>query len=76
MDWRERIVADPTILVGKPVIRGTRISVQLVLELLAAGYTTPDVLSQYNHLQAEDVQACLAYAAEVVGSEKMFRLPA
>ena len=65
MDWRERIVADPNVLVGKPVIKGTRISVELVIDLLARGYTTAKILEQYDHITAGDVQACLAYAAEM-----------
>lgn len=76
VDWRERITADPTVLVGKPVIRGTRISVQMILELLAGGYATADVVRQYDQLRVEDVQACLSYAAEIVASEKIVRLPA
>ena len=64
MDWRERVVEDPKILVGKPVIKGTRISVDLVVGLLARGYTVPQILDQYDHVTAEDVQACLACAAE------------
>jgi uncharacterized protein (DUF433 family) len=72
VDWRTRIAADPNVLVGKPVIKGTRISVELVLDLLAAGYTHEQIRQQYDHLTVEDVQACLAYAREVVGSERMF----
>lgn len=72
MDWRKRIIADANVLVGKPVIKGTRISVELVLELLAAGYTQEQVRDQYDHLTPEDIQACLAYAGEVVRSERMF----
>ena len=72
MDWRDRIVADPDVLVGKPVIKGTRIAVELVLELLAASYSTEQIRHQYDHLTAQDIQACLAYAREVVSSERMF----
>ena len=72
MDWRDRIGADPKVLVGKPVIKGTRIAVELVLDLLAAGYTSEQIRKQYDHLTAEDIQACLAYAREVVGAERMF----
>ena len=72
MDWRERISADANVLVGKPVIKGTRIAVELVLDLLAAGYTPEQIRQQYDHLTVEDIQACLAYAREVVGSERMF----
>lgn len=72
MDWRERIGADPDILVGKPVIKGTRIAVELVLDLLAAGYSTDQIRQQYDHLTSQDIQACLGYAREVVGSERMF----
>lgn len=72
MDWRDRIGADPKVLVGKPVITGTRIAVELVLDLLAAGYTSEQIRQQYDHLAHEDIQACLAYAREVVSSERMF----
>ena len=47
MDWRSRIVANPQVLVGKPVIKGTRISVELVMDLLAAGYTSHQIVEQY-----------------------------
>jgi uncharacterized protein (DUF433 family) len=72
MDWRSRIVADANVLVGKPVIKGTRISVELVMDLLAAGYTPAQIRQQYDHLTIDDIHACLAYAREVVGSERMF----
>jgi uncharacterized protein (DUF433 family) len=72
MDWRSRIVADPDVLVGKPVIKGTRISVELVMDLLAAGYTIDQIIEQYDHLTREDIQACLAYAKEVVQSERVY----
>ena len=52
----------------------TRISVELVLDLLAAGYTPERIQQQYDHLAPEDIQACLAYAGEVVRSERMFAL--
>lgn len=76
MDWRDRIVADPEVLVGKPVVKGTRISVELVLELLSRGYSARDVVEQYDHLTVEDVLACLAYASDVVSLERMIRRPA
>ncbi len=62
MDWRSRIVADTDVLVGKPVIKGTRISVELVMDLLAAGYTPDQIRQQYDHLTSDDIHACLAYA--------------
>jgi uncharacterized protein (DUF433 family) len=76
MAWRERIVLDPTVLAGKPIVRGTRISVQLVIELLARGYTREDILKEYDHLTTEDVGACLAYAAEMLEDEKVFAVRA
>lgn len=72
MDWRTRIVADTNVLVGKPVIKGTRISVELVMDLLAGGYTPDQIRHQYNHLTLDDIHACLAYAREVISSERMF----
>jgi uncharacterized protein (DUF433 family) len=75
MDWRARIVIDPEALVGKPVIRGTRIAVELVVDLLGRGYTVEQILAQYDHVSAQDVQACLAYAGEVLRSERVYALP-
>ena len=74
MNWRERIVADPDVLVGKPVIKGTRISVELVLDLLAGGYSPEQVRQQYGHVTLEDIHACLAYAREVIHSERVFAI--
>jgi uncharacterized protein (DUF433 family) len=72
VDWRARIVADPNVLVGKPVVKRTRISVELVIDLLAAGYTPDQIRQQYHQLTLEDIRACLAYAHEVIRSERMF----
>jgi uncharacterized protein (DUF433 family) len=72
MEWRNRVVAHPDVLVGKPVIKGTRISVELVMDLLAAGYSIPQIIEQYDHLTREDIQACLAYAKEVIQTERIY----
>ena len=69
LDWRERIVLDPGVLAGKPIVRGTRIAVELVVDLLAQGWTTDQVLAEYDHLTTDDVRACLAYASDVMRSE-------
>lgn len=76
MDWRERIVIDPNILVGKPLIRGTRISVEFVIDLLARGWSVEDVLAEYGHLKAEDVRACLLYARDMLAEERVYPVPA
>jgi uncharacterized protein (DUF433 family) len=62
MALSERIIVDPDILAGKPVIRGTRLAVELILELLATGQSEQDVLEEYPGLTREDILACLAYA--------------
>jgi uncharacterized protein (DUF433 family) len=74
-DWEQRIVVDPKILVGKPVIRGTRLSVEFILGLLANDWTIQQVLDEYPHLKREDVIAVLKYAAELVKEEKAYPLP-
>lgn len=66
MDCQDRITVDPTILVGKPVIKGTRLSVEFIIELLVAGWTHEQILDNYPHIRREDIQACLAYAAELL----------
>jgi uncharacterized protein (DUF433 family) len=75
MDWHDRINVDPKVLVGKPVIKGTRIAVEFVVDLLGRGWTTEQILHEYDHLTPEDIQACLAYASEVLKSERVYLLP-
>lgn len=74
MDWHDRIVVDPKILVGKPVIKGTRIAVEFVVDLLGRGWTTQQILHEYDHLSADDIQACLAYASDVLKAERVYSL--
>ena len=64
----DRIIIDPDTCNGKPVVRGTRITVQTVLEFLAAGDSVEDVLVEYPKLTRPDVDACLDYAAKVTGN--------
>ena len=71
-DWEERIVVDPKILGGKPVIRGTRLSVEFILGLLANDWTIEKVLDEYPQLKREDIIAVLKYAAEMVKEEKTY----
>jgi uncharacterized protein (DUF433 family) len=63
------ITADPAILGGKPIIRGTRITVDFVLELYAAGVSREEILADYPHLTSEDLSACLAYAVHAMKNE-------
>ena len=64
MEWKNRIEVNPDVLVGKPVIKGTRISVELILDRLADGWSMEDILASYPHLTREDVLAAIAFAAE------------
>lgn len=68
MIWRERIICDPGILAGKPTLKGTRVSVEQVLSLLAGGTTWASILENYPRLKAEDIEACLSYAAEMAAT--------
>ncbi len=74
--WRERVTLDPKVLVGKPVIRGTRLAVEFIIDLLAQGWTEAEVLRNYPGLTREDIQACLAYASEILHSQKVYPLGA
>lgn len=69
---RERIGIDPAVLAGKPAVRGTRISVELVLDFLAAGSTTEEILDAYPTLTERDVRACLAFAAHRMRIETVY----
>jgi uncharacterized protein (DUF433 family) len=71
MDWQERIAIDPKILVGKPVVKGTRLAVEFIIDLMAQGWTEAEILSEYR-LTHEDVIACLAYASELFHSERVY----
>ena len=70
MDWRERIVTNPDILVGKPSVKGTRLSVELILGWLAQGWTIEVLLENYPTLSREDVLAALAFAADMMRDER------
>ena len=70
----ERIEINPSVMLGKPVIRGTRIPVELLLRKLAEGATIEDLLDAYPRLTAEDVRAALAYAADAIAHEAVLAL--
>jgi uncharacterized protein (DUF433 family) len=65
-----RIASDPGVLSGKPVVRGTRVSVALILDLLGSGWSVDDLLAEYASLEREDVMAALKYAAEVLSDAR------
>jgi len=67
-----RIVLDPTVLAGKPVIRGTRLSVEFIIGLMADGWSEADILRNYTGLTRDDLAACLAYARDVLKSERVY----
>jgi len=67
-----RITANPEVLVGKPIIRGLRISVDQILKALAGGVTVQELLAEYPDLEKEDIQAALLYAADLVNEERVF----
>jgi uncharacterized protein (DUF433 family) len=73
MNPHDRIIVDPEILVGKPVVKGTRLSVEFLLGLLAQGWPESEILRNYPGLQREDLLACRAYACEM--REKEVALP-
>ena len=69
----ERIIVDPKILAGKPAIKGTRVAVEFILELLAAGQSETNILESYPGLTKEDILACLAYARQLTHEFKGYR---
>jgi uncharacterized protein (DUF433 family) len=74
MKWTDRIDIDPARLAGKPVIRGTRLAVDLIISLLGQGWPENDILRNYPGLIREDIAACLQYASEVLQAEKVYPL--
>ena len=74
MSWQERIELNPEILAGKLIIKGSRIAVEFVIDLLASGWREPDVLLNYPGLTTEDIRACLAYAVSRLRAENVYPL--
>ena len=74
--WEKRVIVDPKILVSKPIIKGTRLAVDFILDLLAQGWSRDEILRNYPGLTVEDIQACLAYVRDMLRSEKVYPLEA
>lgn len=70
--WEDRIIVDPAVLVGKPIIKGTRLSVEFIVELLAQGWSESEILHNYPGITREDLLACLAYAHDRLQDERLF----
>lgn len=71
MDYKERITTDPNIMLGKPCIKGTRITVELLLRKLSEGMTVEELLGAYPPLTKEDIFAALSYSADVISHEEL-----
>lgn len=76
IDFSERVVVDPRILVGKPVIKGTRIPVSMILNLVAHGFTFDQIIEDYPVLTVEDIRAAILYAGARLDREQVFALAA
>jgi uncharacterized protein (DUF433 family) len=74
--WQERIELNPKVLAGKPVVKGTRLAVEFIVDLLAQGWSEDAVLNNYPGLTADDIRACLQYASAVLHAEKVYPLKA
>jgi uncharacterized protein (DUF433 family) len=76
MKWQDRIELNPEVLAGKPVVKGTRLAVEFVVDLLAQGWSESAILENYPTLKREDIQACLQYASAALQDEKVYPLKA
>lgn len=74
MNWKDRIVTDSDVLVGKPVVKGTRLSVEFLLGLKAAGWSDEQILENYPQLTANDLQAVFAFAGALIKDEEFLPL--
>lgn len=75
MSWEERVTIDPAVLQGKPVIKGTRLAVEFIVDLLAQDWTRDEVLHNYPDISVEDINACLQYASALLHAERVYPLP-
>ncbi len=74
MDWRNRIVSNPSILLGKPSIKGTRIAVELIIGCFASGWSIDDILEAYPHITREDIFTALAYARHISSARYLIEI--
>lgn len=74
MNWQERIAFDPRVLGGKPVVKGTRLAVEKIVELMASGWTEQQIAENFPGITRDDIAACLFYATEVLKSERIVPL--
>jgi uncharacterized protein (DUF433 family) len=74
INWKEHIISDPLILAGKPVIKGTRISVELILEKLSEEETIDQILLAHPHIKKDNILACLAFAKDSLNNEVTYQL--
>ncbi|MBN1114990.1 MAG: DUF433 domain-containing protein [Oligoflexia bacterium] len=71
MDYKDRIISDPNIMLGKPVIKGTRVTVELILKKLSEGMSNNELLSVYPSLTEQDIYAALAFSADILSQEEL-----
>lgn len=74
MDWQPHIAVDPSVLVGKPVVKGTRLAVEFILGLIAQGWSEDEILGNYPGLSREQILACVEYARSRLNEEQIFAL--
>ena len=74
MNYKNRIISDYKIMLGKPVIKGTRITIELILRKMAEGASATKILEMYPKLEIEDLMACLNYAADVIAKEEVIEI--
>ncbi len=71
MNYKEKICISPDIMLGKPVIRGTRITVEFIIKKRSEGMEIEDIISEYPPVQKDDIMACLAYSADVISKDEI-----
>jgi uncharacterized protein (DUF433 family) len=74
MMYQDRITANPKVMLGKPVVKGTRITVELILRKIAGGFSFDEIIEMYPHITKDDILACVAFAASVIESEETLKI--
>jgi uncharacterized protein (DUF433 family) len=74
MNWQDRITLDPQVLAGKPIVKGTRLAVEFLIDLMAQGWSDAEILRNYPGLTQADLQACLTYAGALLKAERVYPL--